>query len=340
MRLFGPISAVLVLVPGAVSLGADTVELVNGDRLTGTVRRLEDGVVVLQSELLGTLDVDWDKIRSIDSDAMFSVLTSDGDSHYGTLARDGSTTTVGPPGRPAIGLPSESIERAVPQQPRSGVSRFLTGLEGSADLGHSLAGGNQHQTQSSLGATADYESARFRFSARLDSLFARQDGARSQSRHALNTRLVRFSNSNLFTYGLSALERNERRLLDIRSRFGGGLGWRLLGNDDTRFATLGGFALVHEELRDIEDRTSGEAFAGLEWEAQLFGKVEVEMRLTVHSDLADRDRVRAEYDGTLRIPIAKRLSYSLRLFDRYDTRPASTVERNDYGIVSGLGVEF
>ncbi len=47
---------------------ADTVVLVNGDRITGAVKRLEDGKLTLISDLLGTVRVDWSDIESVQSD--------------------------------------------------------------------------------------------------------------------------------------------------------------------------------------------------------------------------------------------------------------------------------
>ena len=340
MRAFRLLLTILALTTGTAILGADTVVLVNGDRLTGTVRRLEEGLLVLKSKYLGVVNLKWADIRSIATDASFTILTADGKRHDGQLTRDEARIRVSQEGSPDLNLPSASIARVVRGERTKGTRKIVSALEGSADIGYSLARGNQNQTQSSLGATAGYASARYRFLGRLDSLFARQDGARSQSRHALNARLDRFVNARLFAYGLSGLERNERRRLDLRSRFGGGIGWRLRDRNETRVSALGGFAYIHERFRHQSNRVAGEAFLGLEWRTKLFKAVEFDMALTVHSNQMDRRRARVEYDGTLRVPIAGPFSYSLRLFDRYDTRPAATVGRNDYGIVSALGVAF
>ena len=340
MRIPGSLAASFLLVATCTGLSADTIVLKNGDLLTGTIERLEDGKVRFDSPLLGTLSVKWKDIQSVSSEATFSVRTSEGRVHEGTVARDGAVTSLAADGLALIAVPSESIDTLARRQRRSGLASLATAFDGSADIGYSVARGNQRQTQSSLGAAAEYLSARYRIAARLDSLFARQDGARSQSRHALNMRLDRFLGASLFTYGLSDFERNERRRLDFRSRLGGGVGWRLFDSGGTRVSALSGFAYVHEQFRELDDRAAVETFAGGEWETKLFGDSSLEMQLTLHQDLADRGRVRVQYDGAVRIPIASRFIYSLRFFDRYDTRPPQTVKRNDYGIVSGLGIAF
>lgn len=342
MRFTCSLFAILGWAVCTAPLHADTVVLVNGDRLTGTVKRLSERKLAFRSdfEYIGTVELKWTDISSIETDASFYVLTVDGERHEGTLVRTGPTIEVSSERGGLIEIPSESVVRIARGGRGKGLGQMVDAVSGSIDVGYSLARGNQDQAQSSLGSTASYSTANYNFQGRLDSLFARQDGARSQSRHALNARIDRYVNARLFAYGLSGFERNERRLLNLRSRLGGGLGWRLREKADLSLSAIGGFAYVHENFRQMDSRIAGEAFAGLEWNRKLFKAVRVDMQLTVHNDQFDRRRARVEYDGRLRIPIAGRFKYTLRLFDRYDTRPAESVERNDYGIVSGLEVEF
>ena len=332
--------AILLLHLGAFESVADTVVLVNGDRLTGQVKKVEEGKLVLQTRILGTLRIDWTKIRSVESESDFSVLTTDGERHDGRLSRDGSTTRVSAGGSGESEVASDSVARVVRGRRPTGPISMLSALSGDADVGYSLARGNQNGTQSSLGARASYSSAHYSFVSRLDSLFARQDGARAQSRHALSARMEHFLSGRLFAYGLSGFERNERRRLDLRTRLGGGAGWLFRDRGRTRFSALGGVAYNHERFREQANRVSGEAFAGFEWRTRLFKALVYDMALTVHSYPTERNRTRVEFDATLGVPIAGPFKYSLRLFDRYDTLPAQSVSRNDYGVVSGLGIKF
>lgn len=340
MHSYRRLLLILVLLTASGPLGADTIVLVNGDRITGSIKRLEEGELLLASALLGTLRVNWSDVRSIDSDTSFSILTQDGERLEGQLSREKGKTAITDEGGNVIRMESPAIDRIVPGVHKRNPTQLLAAVEGAADIGYSLARGNQDQMQSSLGARAEYASAHYKFSGRLDSLFARQDGARAQSRHALNARLERFVNARVFTYGLTGLERNERRRLDLRTRLGGGLGWRLRDSRSTDLSLLGGFAYVHERYRHEANRATGEGFVGVEWGTRFFRGIALSTQLTVHPDAFDHSNVRAEFDSTLRVPIAGRFTYSLRIFDRYHTKPAASVERNDYGLVSGVGVRF
>ncbi|MDE0261604.1 MAG: DUF481 domain-containing protein [Bryobacterales bacterium] len=340
MHLPRTLFGLLLALAGQAALPADIVTLANGDRLTGVVRRVSDGKLTLQSDLAGTVQIEWSDIRELQTEADFSVLTAHGQRLDGRLTLDGARVVVSQQSREPVSVPSAEVARVVRGTPRRGARKVISALDGSADIGYSVARGNQNQMQSSTGIRAGYTSAQYQFSGRISSLFARQDGARSQSRHALNARLDRFLNDRSFAYALTGLERNERRLLDLRSRLGGGMGWRVRSTGNTTLSLLGGAAYVHERLRDQANQSTFESFGGVEWSTLLLGVVSVDTQLTIHPNLLDGSDVRVEYDGTFRVPIAGRFTYSLRLFDRYDTRPAAMVARNDYGVVTGLGVVF
>ncbi|SDH52991.1 Protein of unknown function, DUF481 [Pseudomonas flavescens] len=60
----------LCLSLGAVAMPsmADTVWMKNGDRLTGTIKLLDGGKLLLQTEYGGSIPLDWKKIATLDSD--------------------------------------------------------------------------------------------------------------------------------------------------------------------------------------------------------------------------------------------------------------------------------
>lgn len=332
--------ASLVSLLCAIPSVAETVVLTNGDRLTGTVTRMAEGTLVLESEPLGTVRIPWSEIDAFSSDRPFLVLTDEGERLAGAFTREGAKIRIEREGADTVEVPAESVARVVPGKERKGPFRFLGRAEGIVDYGYSMARGNQSQMQSSLGGRATYTSDAYEVSGRLDSLLARQDEARAQSRHSLGFRVDRYWNARTFNYGLSDFERNERRNLDLRTQLGGGFGRRLRRTKTTNLLVLGGFAYVHERFRHAGNRVTGEGSFGVEWETRLFDFIELVTEFSMHPNLVDRGRVRLEYDSTLRVPVWGRVTYSLRLFDRFDSRPAAQTKKNDYGLSSGLGLRF
>jgi hypothetical protein len=87
--------------------------------------------------------------------------------------------------------------------------------------------------------------------------------------------------------------------------------------------------------------TTGEGLLGFEWKnSQLYG-VRLYTRLTAHPNLVQNGRYRIEYDSKAQVPLMKGFSWTVGLFDRYDSDPPrENVLRNDYGMVSTFGFSF
>jgi len=111
----------------------DTVYLFNGDRITGEIKRFEYGILVLKTDGLGTLKIEFDRIRTFYSKEEFTVQLSNG------LRFFGSIDTSGTPGYVNLKVQSfkipEPISAIVEFYP---VKRaFWKRLDGSVDLGYS-----------------------------------------------------------------------------------------------------------------------------------------------------------------------------------------------------------
>src|SRR5262245_40291360 len=64
----------------------DVVVLNNGDRVTCEIQNLAAGLLTVKTDDMGTIKIEWDKIRSVTSSRSFEVETSGGALWYGTLA--------------------------------------------------------------------------------------------------------------------------------------------------------------------------------------------------------------------------------------------------------------
>ena len=65
----------------------DTVTLVNGDRISGEVLRLDRGRLEFKTDNAGTLYLEWDKLRSVLTTRLVEVATADGTSYLGSLVQ-------------------------------------------------------------------------------------------------------------------------------------------------------------------------------------------------------------------------------------------------------------
>jgi putative salt-induced outer membrane protein YdiY len=336
------LTAVLLLISGR--LHAASVQLTNGDRLTGQVEGLTAAKLALKTPYAGSVKIDWTQIKALIVDEMnVMVEVESGRRYIGRIEKENDILII-----EKDDVRNEILTRDVVSlvpMTDSEPPGFWKLLEGSFDVGYSFTRGNSSQTQSSVGARGQYRTQTYKAQGQLSSIFSETDDAAPTSRHAADARLDRYVTPEMFLFGLTGFERNDRQNLDLRSKFGGGFGWELLDTKKSQFSVLGGFTYLNEQFRAVEDgeeppRTStGEGLLGVEWQTIPFMNVRFSTKLSVHPNLIQGGRYRVEYDSALRIPLLSSFNFSVSLFDRYDSRPPSVdVKRNDYGMISALGV--
>ncbi len=330
---------------GAAGLFAlDTVVVDSGDELHGEVEKLEAGKLFLKTSYAGTIQVAWSKVVDVDTNAEYQVETETGRRFRGLVQRTGGATSVVVEDV-KVDLDSPDVVHLVRMVDRKPPGFWET-LKGSIGVGYSFTRGNSQQTQSSLAAEGSYRRDNFELKSDLNSIFSKQEEAEATSRHALNTRYDRFLTPRAFAFALSSFERNDRQLLDLRSRLGGGFGWKVEDSRKASFDLLGGVTYSNEQFRqedgEMQPRQStGEGLLGFEWQSTRLWGVRLTTRLTAHPNLVQTGRYRIEYDSSARVPLVAGFSWKVSLFDRFDSDPPSNdVQRNDYGMASTLGFSF
>lgn len=321
---------------------AGAVTLENGDKITGNVEKLAGGKLTVETAWAGSLEIAWDAVKELESEANFDIRTAGGLVHMGAIKRaDDKLTIAGADGPQKIDIDEVTGFTAVAEQAEPTLQQ---NLKVGFDWGYNLTRGNAALTQSALGANAQYADSKQKLSGIAASIRSRQDNA-AANRHAGDLRYDRFFNKRLFAYGLGGLERNSRKLLALRAKLGGGFGLQLVKDETTTLSLLGGANYSREKYFPGEtganvSADSGESTAGLEFRTVRFGGIALSSRLLVFANLTDTGRYRFEYDGSVRLPVFKNFSYGLSFYDRYDSRPGAVVRKNDYGIISALGYTF
>jgi hypothetical protein len=134
MRLTAPLLVVMLACSGVPAFGAektDVLVLNNGDRITGEILNLNRGRIELKTDHSGTIEVEWDKVVSVESPHRFTVTTANGTILIGTLERPGTRGTVR--------LGGEGGERVLPIEEITGIEplgrSFWAKLTGSVGAG-------------------------------------------------------------------------------------------------------------------------------------------------------------------------------------------------------------
>jgi hypothetical protein len=91
---------IATILPAPLLAADDVVIMKNGDRITGTVKKLNNGNLEIDPPYTGTnFIVEWKNVERIESTANFIVQTSDGDYVTGSVRTDPDETGLSKAGR-------------------------------------------------------------------------------------------------------------------------------------------------------------------------------------------------------------------------------------------------
>jgi hypothetical protein len=345
MKLFamtGPsaTAALLILLAPAPPVHAaprtDVVELLNGDRITCEIRKLDRGKLSVKTDGLGTIAIEWDDVAHVTSASSFEIELAAGQRAFGSFARGAARTAevVTASGRER--LPMGDIVRISPIG-----DTFWGRLEGALDAGFSFTQANV-QTQWTLHSTVSYRSRWWLSQLDADSALTSREDADRQTRNTLSLQTQRFLHLLWSVVGFAQFQQNEELSLDLRSALGLGILKILSQSNTMRLSALGGAAYTREQYASAEDENVAEAVAGLRWEWFTFDgrSTNLDARVLSFYALSDAGRVRLEVNASFKSDIVGDLYWSINLFDSYNSDPPAGRKRNDFGVSAAVGWSF
>lgn len=324
----------LVVLINLTPLLADTVELSNGDRLSGQVEGLDSARLTLQTTYAGTVMIQWDQIETLSTSEPFVVEFNNGESTIGSISSP-------EPGTLQIGSNSSvAVAQVVAIRKETAVPGFIQSWEGSADVGYTLSRGNTTIDNLSLSFQPERKTARTRTRIQMHSLYSVQQEETSSNMHRLQVQFDRFVSSRTFVFVQGRAETDEQAKLDFRTSQGGGLGMEFPIGPVTTVSIFGGMTFLQERFESLERTLNGEALAGLEFETSRLRPLVIGTRGQILPILSG-DRFRVEWTANIRIPVFGGFHMGLQMFNKFDSAPPqATIRENDFGLLSTFGLTF
>ncbi|MGC2734658.1 MAG: DUF481 domain-containing protein [Candidatus Acidiferrales bacterium] len=321
----------------------DTIVMKNGDRFTGEVKRLEQGILYIQTDYFsGSVGVDWLQVEKIESTATFQVILSGGKRLTGTISKVAAEAaadkdfTVRAVGNdvPVSGTDVVQIE--------SQKQTFWRQLKGSIDLGYSFTGGN-NQSSFSTDANAMYSAQHWAVGASYTASYSGQTGGTTTN--LFETQLVgeRFLNRNSFVLGLSDFLHSSQQDLQLRTTLGGGYGRYLKRTNQNELRWLIGldYSKANYQSGSLQPvQNNAELLLGAQYQLFHFDRYTLNSQLLVFPGLSDYGRVRFTTTDTLSVKLSNNFYWNFSFWDNFDSRPPLSAQRNATGLSTGLGWSF
>lgn len=334
MLLVMVIAAVLPFFPSASNVYADKVVLDNGDTLSGTVVKLQEGKLTLKTDYAGSFQIEAAKIEFVVTDKPVEVHTTRGEVFKGTLKAvdSGKLTVEEKPDRKTIGIEWETVSAINP--PPKGV------WKGNVAIGGSLRSGNTDQAALSVGFSVMRRTEKDRFS--LGFFFnygEEEDEVTARNTHGTAKYDYFFSKQ---SYGYLGLELLNDKFQDIQMRtiVGPGLGYQVWEDPVKALAVEVGASYFSDNMRHGDDNDYITARFGLNFRYALLKFIIFTDSLAYYPSLEKFATYTLRNEAALTTPLVARWVLKLANILQYNSDPANGIGKTDNQWILGLQYLF
>jgi putative salt-induced outer membrane protein YdiY len=322
---------------------ADEIVLKNGDRLTGKVKQLVDGKLVLESELVGTVTIEISNIQTFGSDAPIEVHLNDGTVLQERVLKSGAgqfsvvgdkmlkaqefdvaaIASINPPAKPKVKW-SGDISLGVTSTHGNTRTRSITG---SANLRKRT---EKDRTQLS----ADYAKGQ-QEDPDTGEKVTTEDWWRARAKYDY------FFTKKSYGYLDGRYEKDSIAALDRRVIVGAGGGYQWIESDEMNFSTEAGLASLYEKF-DNQTQSNSEISAqlGYHFDKKLAEKVKFMHDLTYYPSLEQFSDYFLTSTAEIRANFTRSMFTNFKVILDYDTTPAIGKGSTDTKYILGVGVSF
>jgi hypothetical protein len=321
----------------------DVVIMNNGDHFTGRIKRLENGLLFVETDYVsGDIGFDWNQVQSIESAAIYQIVLSNGQRLEGRIEKASSEK-----GKTEDFLIRETTEEVqIPSTTIAGIDikkpTFWRQLKGDMDLGYSFTSGNS-QSALNTDTSVAYQTTGWKVETSFDATFSGQAGASETNREDVQATVSKFLNRNSFVSGLSDFLHSSQQDLNLRTTLGGGYGHYLKRTTNSNLTWLAGVVYMRESFGTNAGNPSDqnvEAVGELQYNYVRFNFGEMNSQVRVFPGLTDAGRVRVTTNNSVTIKLKNNFHLSFTFWDNFDSQPPPTAKKNELGISSGIGWFF
>lgn len=358
MRLFnllwrsGNLLLLALFVLSSAPAWADQVVMKNGDRVTGEIIKKDGKTLEIKSAHFGTITLPWAEVESVNTEKPLNVVLLDGETLKATLSTTDGKVAVQSPGATQT-VPAADVVTIRDDAEQAKYQRFLH--PGLFDLwtitgGLNLAGAKGNAE--TLTMTTPLAFARISSSSKTTAYFnsirssATIGGTNEQTAQAVRGGwgYDRDLTKKIFVNAFNDYEFDKFQSLDLRTVFGGGLGYNLWKGERGALSLVGGGAWNREKFDPAPDpafvRNSAEAYWGNDLAYKLNTRTSLNQSFRMFNNLSEGGEYRMNFDTGITTELTKWLVWNVSLSDRYLSDPVPGRKANDLLYSTGLGFTF
>lgn len=294
---------------------ADTVKLLNGDRLTGRIVSMEEGRLKLETTYAGTLLLPWAEVAALQSDSTLKLRLADG--------------TMIPADSFARGEDAPKVTQINPAAWQTGDGHLL---KGEAALSLKLDRGNSRQDEADIDAALEWRHLRHRVKLSGELEYDRAEGERTTDQWFLLGKYDYRASRHYYYGGKAEIRQDHLTGLEHRFTTGPYIGRQFIDTPATKLSGELGIDYVDERYTD--DGASGSSAAG-SWSVDfshdlIANSLQLYHRQKGLADIDDPEGVVLDTWTGLKVPIRGGFSTSAEVKADYSGNAADGADPWDF----------
>jgi putative salt-induced outer membrane protein YdiY len=310
---------------------ADVITMTNGDRISGSVKRVWDGELYIEPSYGDEFSVDLDAVATIETDDPFEIELQDHSETIGRLAVDEQGQPVLVTDAGSQPFPPMSIEEL------SEIDDYFD-WEARSDLSANVSRGNTDTTDMVWQAEGGVKFGDHRHQAFLSTQRSSQDGTTTKEQDNARYNYSWFFRDPWFFQGGVGYERDPLRDLTYRYTPGAGLGYQFFNDAGRRLeVSLAGVAVI-EKIGGSEEESFAPRWALDYRRKMLGGDLEFFHRHALSTYISGRDNDVLDSSTGIRWDVWDDVYFNVQVDYDWESNPSSGNEKSDTTFLIGACV--
>jgi len=327
----------LVIVSNIFAAPTDSLTFKNGNFIVGEIKSMDRGVVVIETSYSDSdFEIEWDKVKTIDTETEFLVTLTDGRKYYGRLI-SASDLTIN-----ILTFDEQIIECELNDIVWLDMVEhgFWDQLSASIEVSFNVTSAS-HLRKFSTRSTIGYKTKKWSTNATFNSFASIQDTVAPINR---SDGLISFRYIlpyRLYVITTVSLESDTDKKLDLRMNAQIGLGKFFVRTNHSYWGTKMGLNRnVEKYTNETEDRLTWEGYFGSELNLYDIGDLNLLTTIMVYPGITALGRWRSDFNLDIKYDLPLDFYIKLGGTLNYDNRPAEGANKATYVLETGFGWEW
>lgn len=318
---------------------ADTIQLTNGDRLTGEIISKDRSTITLKTAYAGEVKITWSNVAQIQTDHPVSILMANDTVLKGTIV----PSTVG-----EVMIQSDelgkseviSMDQLGYINPAPEISRNVRVTTGVANVGITATSGNNDTRNIHIDSEVVTRTRDNRFTVGAVANRATDSGVLSISNNRGYFKYDHFLDNKRYVYSNLSGENDRFKDLRLRTSVGIGRGYQIFESPDLNLSVEGGLNYVHEDYWLKEDKQFPSMRWSMKYDQKFLEKMTAFHEQEVIISLANAQDMLVRTKTGLRFPLSRQLVGTLQYNIDWDRTPAPDTVSMDRTLLFNVGYSW